>query len=168
VRDNGGGKSGVGWRILATLTDKPFRTSQGRTRDYRPTYRAWGIGDLSVGEKSSGHPPNRAKLYRKPVVVLASARTFSAAEDFAVAFDAMARGPIIGEATAGSTGQPLFFDLPGGGQARVCTKGDTYPDSREFVGVGVKPDLVVRPTVADVRAGRDTVLEAALRSLQKK
>jgi hypothetical protein len=29
--------------------------------------------------------------------------------------------------------------------------------------VGVQPQVVVRPTVADFRAGRDTVLEAALK-----
>jgi hypothetical protein len=37
-----------------------------------------------------------------------------------------------------------------------------------FVGVGVQPDLVVHPTVSEIRAGRDAVLDAALRSLQKK
>jgi carboxyl-terminal processing protease len=167
VRDNGGGSSQVGYRILATLTDKPFSTSRWRTRDYRPSYRAWGIGEMTMGDKDPAFQPNRSKVYKKPVVLLTSARTFSAAEDFAVAFDAMKRGPIVGEATGGSTGQPLSFDLPGGGAARVCTKRDTYPDGREFVGVGVQPQRIVHPTVADVRAGRDTVLEAALSSLQK-
>jgi hypothetical protein len=61
------------------------------------------------------------------VLVLTSARTYSAAEDFVVAFDAMQRGRIVGEATGGSTGQPLLFDLPGGGKARICTKRDSYP-----------------------------------------
>jgi carboxyl-terminal processing protease len=167
VRDNGGGSSSVGYRILATLTDKPFGTSTWRTRDYRPTYRAWGIGEMTVGEKEPAFQPNRTKQFRKPVVVLTSARTFSAAEDFAVAFDAMKRGTIVGEASGGSTGQPLFFDLPGGGRARVCTKRDTYPDGREFVGVGVQPGRVVHPTVAAVRAGRDVVLEGALDLLRK-
>lgn len=103
-----------------------------------------------------------------PVIVLTSPRTFSAAEDFAVAFDAMQRGTIVGEATGGSTGQPLLFSLPGGGSGRVCTKRDTYPDGREFVGVGVQPHIKVAPTVADFRNGRDTVLEAALAELKKR
>jgi C-terminal processing protease CtpA/Prc len=100
-------------------------------------------------------------------VVLTSVRSFSAAEDFAVAFDYAKRGTIIGEPTGGSTGQPLSFSLPGGGRARVCTKRDTYPDGKEFVGVGVQPQRVVHPTIADLRAGRDTVLEAALREVQR-
>lgn len=88
------------------------------------------------------------------------------AEDFAVAFDLAGRGPLVGEATGGSTGQPLMFALPGGGQARVCTKRDTYPDGREFVGVGVIPDRKVPTTVADLRAGRDRALEAAIEEVR--
>jgi carboxyl-terminal processing protease len=167
LRENGGGNSGVGYRILAQLTDKPFKVSAWRTRNYRPAFRAWGVGESSYGVDAPLLPPSGARVYRKPVVLLTSPRTFSAAEDFAVAFDVMDRGPIVGEATGGSTGQPLNFDLPGGGGARVCTKRDTYPDGRPFVGVGVQPDHPVQPTVADVRAGRDTVLEAALRLLAK-
>lgn len=45
---------------------------------------------------------------RLKVVVLTSPRTYSAAEDFASAFDVMRRGLIVGEPTGGSTGQPLF------------------------------------------------------------
>jgi C-terminal processing protease CtpA/Prc len=79
----------------------------------------------------------------------------------------MRRGPIVGQATGGSTGQPLYVQLPGGGVARICTKADTYPDGRAWVGHGIQPTVKAAPTVADVRAGRDTVLEAALKTLGK-
>jgi C-terminal processing protease CtpA/Prc len=79
----------------------------------------------------------------------------------------MKRGHIVGEPSGGSTGQPLFFKLPGGGTARVCTKADTYPDGRQWVGKGVQPTLPVAPTVADMQQGRDTVLEAAVTALKK-
>jgi C-terminal processing protease CtpA/Prc len=101
------------------------------------------------------------------VALLVGPRTFSAAEDFAMAFDVMKRGILVGEATAGSTGQPLVFDLPGGGTARICVKRDSYPDGREFVGKGIQPTIVVAPTVADLRAGRDPVLERAVAALQE-
>jgi carboxyl-terminal processing protease len=162
LRDNGGGNSGVGYKVLATLTDKPFRTSAWSTREYVPTYRAWQQGEQAHREAASEVAADGERRYDKPVYVLTSARTYSAAEDFAVAFDAMQRGRIVGEPTGGSTGQPLIVSLPGGISARICTKRDTYPDGREFVGVGVQPQVLVRPTVADFRAGRDTVLEAAL------
>ena len=112
--------------------------------------------------------PDPQRQYKKPVLVLISAATYSAAEDFVVAFDSMQRGTLVGEATGGSTGQPLFIKLPGGGRARICTKQDTYPDGRVFVGVGVQPQHIVKQTVDGVRAGRDEVLEAALATLQPK
>jgi len=167
VRNNGGGNSDVGYRVLATLADKPFQTSRWETRDYRPAYRAWQRTMPNYSEAASSVPPDGAHQYRKPVAVLSSSATYSAAEDFLVAFDGMQRGTIIGEPSGGSTGQPLFFRLPGGGSARVCTKADTYADGRQWVGKGIQPALKVAPSVADVQAGRDTVLEAAVAALNK-
>ncbi len=165
VRANGGGSSDYGYQIPGMLTDKPFATSRWRTLDYRPAFRAWGGAPTWFEQGASTFPPDKIHAIKRPVVVLTSARTFSAAEDFAVAFDAMHRGLIVGQATGGSTGQPLFFKLPGGGSARICTKDDSYPDGRNFEGKGVTPQVVVQPTIADVRSGRDAVLEAAIRTL---
>ena len=166
VRDNGGGNSGVGWRILCTLTDaEAIAVASWRTRLYRPTYRAWGRGEETDGDLAPTYGCDGALHFEGPVAVVTSPRTFSAAEDFAVAFNVMDRGPIVGEPTGGSTGQPLFFPLPGGGRARVTTKHDAYPDGRAFVGVGVLPDVQAWPTVESVRSGTDPVLDAAIRAL---
>ena len=70
----------------------------------------------------------------------------------------------VGEAVAG---RGALFDLPGGGTGRVCSKRDSYPDGRSFVGAGIHPQLRVSPRVADLQAGRDTVLEAALDLLRR-
>ncbi|RZK30066.1 MAG: hypothetical protein EOO63_07645, partial [Hymenobacter sp.] len=78
------------------------------------------------------------------------------------------RGILVGEPTGGSTGQPLAFALPGGIMARVCTKRDAYPDGTEWNGIGILPTVPARPTVAALQAGRDPVLEAALRALGTK
>jgi len=163
VRQNSGGSSQIGWQLLGRVTDKPFRGHVALTRRYAPYARAHGVDPWEVETSTDGElSPDGAKVFAKPVVVLTSAFTGSAAEDFCVSFDAMGRGTIIGEPTGGSTGQPLRFKLPGGGSGRVCTIESRYPDGEEYVGVGVQPDILVRPTVADVRAGRDTVLEAAV------
>jgi carboxyl-terminal processing protease len=162
LRENGGGNSGNAWHVLATLTDKPFRTSRWRTRRYLPSHRAWNRAEEWDEHDGREIAADGKRHYAKPVIVLTSVRTFSAAEDFTVTFDAMERGTIVGTATGGSTGQPLRIDLPGGGFAGICTKRDQYPDGREFVGVGVQPDVIVEVTIAGVRAGRDAVLERAL------
>jgi C-terminal processing protease CtpA/Prc len=168
VRENPGGNSTWAYRILGFLTDRPQTVERWRTRNYEATHRAWDRMDNAFewGENEVAPAPG-VQPYRGPVAMLISPWTYSAAEEFAVAFDTMDRGLLIGEPTGGSSGQPLVFALPGGGSARVCTKRDTYPDGREFVGVGVQPDRVVRPTIAHCRAGRDTVLAAALAAITK-
>lgn len=168
VRRNGGGNSMNGYRVLAALTDKPFRTSKWSTRMYKAVFRAWGRPDETFGEEADEIRPSGTRHFRGPVVVLTSASTYSAAEDFTVAFDTMKRGTIIGEPTGGSTGQPVTFRLPGGGAGYVCAKRDTYADGKEFVGVGIQPQIIVHPTVRDVRAGKDTVLDAAVKFLSAK
>lgn len=167
VRRNGGGSSNNGYRVLSSLTDKPFRTSKWSTRMYKPVFRAWGRPDETFGEEADEVAAG-TRFFRGPVVVLTSANTYSAAEDFTVAFDTMKRGTIIGEPTGGSTGQPVMFRLPGGGAAYVCAKRDTYADGKEFVGVGIQPQIVVHPTVKDVRAHKDTVLDTAVKYLNAK
>ena len=48
----------------------------------------------------------------------------------------------------------------------MCTKKDTFPDGSEWVGKGIDPDILVRPALADVQRGSDTVLERALEFLR--
>ena len=69
------------------------------------------------------------------------------------------RATFVGTPTGG---QPLMVQLHGGVSARVCTKWDRFPDGTEFVGVGVKPDVVVERTRRDPYEGRDPVLARAL------
>ncbi len=165
VRENGGGNGGVGYALLRYLIKEQVHISQWSTRNYLPAFRAWQRPMPAYVQDEYLFPEE--VLLHQPVVVLTSGKTFSAAEDFTVAFQATKRGAVIGEPTGGSTGQPLSFKLPGGLTARVCSKRDTYPDGTDFVGVGIQPDVVVKPTVAAFRKGKDETLEAALAYLKK-
>ena len=166
VRLNGGGDGGIAFEVIKSLVDRPVPTSRVMMRSYNGTDRARGTLMDWIELPVESLQPSDGPHYSGPVVVLSGAATFSAAEDFLVAWKNSGRGKVIGEATGGSTGQPLFFDLPGGGSARVCTKRDTFPDGTEWVGKEIEPDILIRPTVADVRAGKDTVLERALEHLK--
>ncbi|HUC81592.1 MAG TPA: S41 family peptidase [Flavisolibacter sp.] len=167
VRNNGGGNGGNGFEILGYLTDKPFYTSKSMLRQYRPVGRSWeGVEKGSVEENN--WKPYKNKLYNQPVVVLTGGATYSAAEDFTATFKNMKRGIVIGEPSGGSTGQPVFFMLPGGGVGYVCAKRDFFSDGTEFVGVGIQPDVVVHATAKSIAAGKDDVLNAAINYLQKK
>jgi len=164
LRNNGGGNTD--WAILSCLIDTATMVHKTYMRQYIPTFRAWGRPQ-TTRESFDGIGPDKTHRYSNPVIVLISARTFSAAEDFAAAFKSLKRGILLGEATGGSTGQPLGITLPGNLTARICTKRDQYADGSDFVGKGILPDMVVVPTVSDVRKGVDTQLEAALKELRR-
>ena len=170
MRMNHGGDGSYGMAILSHLTHAPIPMARVRI----PIYSAYG--QAALGPRIDWEPEaaddevyrNEQKVvYDGPVAVLIGPRTFSAGEDFVLSFDLLHRGLLVGESTGGSTGQPLMFKLPGGGSARVCVKRDSYPDGREFVGVGINPNVSVSPTSEDIRAGRDLVLARATDELLK-
>jgi C-terminal processing protease CtpA/Prc len=166
VRRNGGGSSRHGYAILSRLVDENVPGSHWRSRKHIAAHKAWGRKEQWEEGDHSTITPHGSKYYGGPVVLLAGPDTGSAAEDFVVAFQTARRGKVVGQKTNGSTGQPLFVKLPGGGGARICTKRDTYPDGREFVGIGCIPDVEVERTREDVAAGRDAALEKAIEVLR--
>lgn len=170
VRANGGGSSVHGAAILSFLSKKPVPYARSTERQESNVMRTQGdlilLDTLRAGV-AKPYSKERKEVYAGPVVVLAGAKTFSAAEDFLMSFVTMQRGTVIGSATAGSTGMPMSFKLPGGGSARICVKHDSFPDGREFVDKGIPPDMEIVPTVADIRAGRDVVLDKAVAVLSK-
>jgi carboxyl-terminal processing protease len=165
LRRNGGGSDGVGFHVLATLIDKPVPSSLVRPSRWVASLRAWGRIQTPLTLPIESVPPDPQHHFTGPVAMLTGPRTYSAGEDMVVAFRTAHRGSIVGEPTGGSTGQPLQFDLPGGGTARVCTLHDSFADGAEFVGVGVAPDILVPTVAADITGTTDTALtraEAAL------
>ena len=168
LRHNGGGSTGYGLAILSYLTSEPMQVAKQRYRD-DPGFirsRAEMIRWMPAHEFGPQTIP-RKEHFTGPVALLIGPQTFSAAEDFVMSFDVAKRGILVGTATAGSTGQPMQFALPGGGTARICVKRDTYPDGREFVGKGIAPNVEVSMTAQDLRAGRDPVLDRAVAELSK-
>jgi len=191
LRNNGGGNSGNAFQILQYFTkDQKLNYAKMSSRKNIAAFKAWGkyvtekdtLNNTSKKEQYLTFnnrnyyefPKNEFKTdkdiprFVKPTVVLISNNTASAAEDFLVAADNQKHFIKIGEPTFGSTGQPIHFDLPNGGEARVCTKKDTYPDGREFVGVGILPDIEVKQTIADFLNEKDIALEKALKYLEQR
>jgi C-terminal processing protease CtpA/Prc len=119
-----------------------------------------------VVEDSNTQLQPAEKNYKGKLAILIDNETGSAAEDMVVLLHAAGRAKIIGEPSVGSTGQPFMLDLPGGGEARICTANCKYPDGREFVGVGIQPDILVHPTIKGIAEGQDEMLEAAIKYLK--
>ncbi len=102
-----------------------------------------------------------------PAVILTGNYTNSAAEDFLVFLDGQKHIKRVGEYTSGSTGQPLQISLPGETTAWICTKKVTFPDGREFVGTGIRPDIIIERTADDILypVKNDSQLARALKYL---
>jgi len=167
IRHNGGGNGHWGHEIIGYLTKETFYPSMTLMNSYHPVQRAWGGDAIQSNKSSYDWKPYHTETYTKPVVVLISELTYSAAEDFSSAFKMAQRGVLIGTATGGSTGQPLGYQLPGGGFGFVCTKRDAMYDGTEFVGIGIIPDFEVKLTIEGLQKGEDEVLDAAINYLKQ-
>jgi C-terminal processing protease CtpA/Prc len=98
-----------------------------------------------------------------PVAILVDEVTQSSAEYTTMALSTHPGAVVVGSTTAGADGNVSMIPLPGGLRTMFSGLGVFYPDRRPTQRVGIVPDLVVRPTLAGIRAGRDEVLEAAVR-----
>jgi C-terminal processing protease CtpA/Prc len=72
---------------------------------------------------------------------------------------------VIGSTTAGADGDVSQFGLPGGLSTMISGLGVFYPDKKPTQRVGIVPDVEVKPTIAAIRAGRDELLEEAVRRI---
>ena len=102
--------------------------------------------------------------YEGRIVILVDEASQSQAEYTAMALRAAPSARVVGSTTAGADGDASRLALPGARTA-ISGIGVFYPDKKPTQRVGIVPDVVVRPTIAGVREGRDEVLEEALRQI---
>jgi C-terminal processing protease CtpA/Prc len=110
-------------------------------------------------------PPPLEPYYDRPTVMLINQETQSQAEHTGLFFEAANGTRFVGSTTAGANGDITNFYVPGGIIIGFSGHDVRHADGRQLQRVGLTPDLVVRPTIAGIRAGRDEVLERAARYL---
>ena len=119
---------------------------------------AWSIG-WNVGAN--------ATLAKAKKVLLVDGRAIGYAESLAQYFPAHGTGPVVGEATAGATGNVALASLPSGMGFIFTAMRVTRHDGKTVIhGKGIVPDVVVMPTLDGVRNGRDEALERAAQLAQ--
>jgi carboxyl-terminal processing protease len=185
LRRNRGGESDVGYAILKYLIDKPVLTLKWKTREHYAAYKAWGKWTSEFPPEERANLDEKRKEYLRhyrgaawlegasdtihpagnadtvsPVVVLMGPLTASAAEDFLVALSSSEHACFIGRRSAGFTGTPLIFDLPGNGMALINTTKEMFPNGVEIRN-GIRPDIEIEPTTQDIIDGKDVALQRA-------
>ena len=103
--------------------------------------------------------------YAGKVVLLVDEVTQSQAEYTTMAFRSAPGVIVIGSTTAGADGNVSTVPLPGGFSSYISGIGVFYPDNRPTQRVGIIPDIEVKPTIEGIRAGRDELVEEAIRQI---
>lgn len=102
-------------------------------------------------------------FYKGKVVILVNEISQSSSEFHAMAYRVHPNAMVIGSTTAGADGNVSQFYLPGGINTKISGIGVYYPDYRETQRIGIIPDIEVKPTIEGIKAGRDEVLEKAIK-----
>jgi len=157
IRFNGGGDDFVSQKIMRHLIEnklhaysKQVRLGEGRTQ-------------LQKVEIS----PQNNNVYIKPITLLTSSGTSSAAEIFSIAMRARENTALIGQSTAGGLSDMLPKSLPHGLQYSISNEIYISHDGFEFEGDGV-PVKIEKPflTLEQREQGKDLSIEAAIEWLQ--
>lgn len=101
--------------------------------------------------------------YDGKIVILVDESSLSQAEYTAMAFRASPNAVVVGSTTAAADGNISQIPLPGGISTLFSGIGVFYPDKTPTQRIGIVPDIVATPTIEGIRAGRDEVLETAVR-----
>lgn len=98
-----------------------------------------------------------------PLAILVDPLSASTSEIFAAGMQRIGRARVFGEPSARAALPALTERLPSGDVFVHAVADFTDPDGRRVEGAGVVPDEIVPLTVADLLAGKDAPLEAAVR-----
>lgn len=164
LRGNGGGLIEMFRWFTGRFMPEERLVMRSLSRD-RVDGRTQNVSDMYVG-------PDRFETTHRsllqPLAVLVDGRTGSAAELAAVALAEQRSALLVGEPTCGCVvGVRFEYVLPDGGGVRVAETGFVSARGARLEGVPTLPGVRVSPTLADLRNGRDMVLDEAHRRLLK-
>lgn len=166
VRGNGGGSTpqeltkalmGRPYRWWAEATPQTLAVLKYRGEYHTNTMMTWGGETIRPGEP----------VFKGRLIILADGGCGSACEDFVMPFKDNGRATVVGERTAGSTGQPFIYDFGNGMTIVVGSIRTFFPDGSPFEGVGIAPDIELPPSPADLRDGTDPALQRAVQEATK-
>jgi len=152
LRRNSGGRGFHMMRVAGRLLGGGVEIGKTRSRGASVSMDSLKLGD---------------DFYRGPLVLLIGPSSSSAAEIIAAAVQDHRRGTLIGRTTNGAVVLAMKYTLPDGGTVTIPVKDFVRSGDRRIEGAGVEPDIWILPTLEDVRAGRDPVLERAIAKLRE-
>ncbi len=126
----------------------------------RPDQEGLRLGP-DVGHYAPGPQHLPGRLY-----FLTDAITQSYPETFLAMVRGLHLGTLVGRPTSGANGGRSQLALQGGLSIGYSGERVLNPDGSHHHAIGFVPDVLVTPTIEDVREGRDSILDAALKLAQ--
>jgi C-terminal processing protease CtpA/Prc len=164
IFDMRGYPNGTAWSVAPRLAEaeQPIAASFAK-----PLRLGLGERDRQTIDFDQRIPPRRGARYTGKTVMLIDERAISQAEHTGLFLKAANGTTLIGSPTNGANGDVTQFRLPG--RIRVTFTGQSvrHPDGTQLQRRGLQPDIAVRPTIDDIRRGRDAVLQTAIDYLQE-
>jgi C-terminal processing protease CtpA/Prc len=153
---------GTGMQLLRHLLTEPEHAQWMHLPRYEaPFDRPEGYNDIGWNLV-----PVAPRITGK-VVVLTNGSAISQAESILSYFAELHLATIVGTSSAGTNGDMQYFFTPSGyGIIFTGLRVTHHNGVTPFHLQGVTPDITVEPTLQDVRAGRDPVLEQAVKLCQ--
>jgi hypothetical protein len=156
VRANGGGSETAARQFAGCFVERPVVYARDMIRRN---------GKFSAPFERTLSPNRARPRFRGRVAVLMGQGTVSSCESFVMMMKQAPGCTLLGDRTAGCSGNPQSVDLGNGVVAFVPSWKDLRLDGTCLEGEGFAPDVPVRAAPADFQNG-DPVLEAALRLLR--
>lgn len=159
VRVNGGGDETKAQVVAGRFATKPVVYAYNRVRT-GPKH-----DDLSDMRPRSVNPRG-PWTFEKPVIVLIGQRAMSSNESFIAMMGELPQVTLMGDHTAGSSGNPKTLKLGNDLQVRMPQWIDYRPDKKPLDAIGIEPDVRFEGG-RDAFEGRDALLAAALERMRK-
>lgn len=160
------------WLIAPRLTEK---------RDVVFTKFAWltpsmpnvnsieeGVGRQHMLSYYDKLPEATGFIYKGKTVMLIDEYTMSQGEHTGLLLKAANNTTFIGSQTAGANGNVSNFIIPGRAVLYFSGLNVSYPNGETMQRIGLKPDIIIRPTIKGIQAGKDEVLQQAVKYLEQR
>ena len=161
LRFNGGGWDYSAYKLASRFIAK------GKTIGHFERMRIKGTDEYTQMKyrkvKSKGK-----KQFAKPIVILTSDFTASAAEVFVLLMRELPNVSLIGENTEGIFSDMYEFKLPNKWTVTLSHQQYFSQNKENFEGRGISPDIKIVNTRADIKNQRDPVIQKAIDHLKKK
>ena len=110
--------------------------------------------------------PAGNQTFSKPIIILTNRSCYSTTERFITCMKQLSNVTQVGDTTGGGSSNPLQRDLPNGCSFRLSNTQKKTINGDDYQGSGIYPDIPVWISPEDEIAGKDRILEEALKLLQ--